>query len=230
MISAEKVLSLPKLGKDDSFSFGCSRCGKCCRNREDILLTPLDLFKIARHLNKTITEILEEYCECYEGEHSQLPVVRIEPREYRRTCPFAAKEGCRIHPVKPVVCALFPLGRMTDAMTKEFSYFLHSVSCGSRRQTRTVRQWLDDFSILDEEAFTVMWHQKFGELSEILRDLYSRISFSHEAINSMLMVSLYISYDLNKDFTAQFTANCAEALRLVKMIAEKLSETSGEGM
>ena len=35
-----------KLAADDSFRFHCTQCGECCINREDILLTPLDLFRM----------------------------------------------------------------------------------------------------------------------------------------------------------------------------------------
>ena len=34
-----------KIGLDDTFKFNCTMCGKCCKNREDILLTPRDLQK-----------------------------------------------------------------------------------------------------------------------------------------------------------------------------------------
>ena len=37
-----------KLTADDPFRFHCTQCGKCCINREDILLTPLDLFRMQR--------------------------------------------------------------------------------------------------------------------------------------------------------------------------------------
>jgi len=218
MINVEELLSLPKLGKDDTFAFGCNMCGKCCREREDILLTPLDLFKIAKYLNKSILEVISEYCEGYEGAESKIPVVRIKPREYRRTCPFS-KGKCLIHPVKPAVCALYPLGRMTNEETKEFTYFLQPVPCGNKKQTQTVRQWLDGFSILAEEEFTIMWHRRVGEISAILRELYSKLSFNHDAINSMLLLNLYVMYDLEKDFMPQFTDNCTEALRLLEMIA-----------
>jgi len=139
MLDVQELLNLPKLGMDDTFTFGCSRCGKCCRNQEDILLTPLDLFKMAKYLNISIKSLLEECCEVYVGESSKLPVVRIKPREYRNTCPFATKGGCRIHAVKPAVCALFPLGRMTHAETNEFSYFLQPATCGNTNQSQTVR-------------------------------------------------------------------------------------------
>jgi len=224
MISAKEILKLPTLGKDDTFAFGCNRCDKCCRNREDILLTPLDLFKIARHLGKTIQEVMQEYCESYEGYESKIPVVRIKPREYRLTCPFAKKEGCLIHPVKPAVCALFPLGRMTDARTHEFTYFLQDVPCGNKNQTQTVRQWLDEFSMLEEEGFTILWHQTLGEISEILREVYERHAFNHDRINAMLMFNLYLRYDLDKDFMPQFERNGAEALRVVREIGAEATQ------
>ena len=31
------------LGMDDTFQFKCRECGKCCKNREDILLTIMGL-------------------------------------------------------------------------------------------------------------------------------------------------------------------------------------------
>ena len=221
MINVKELLALPKLGKDDTFTFGCNRCSKCCREREDILLTPLDLFKIAGYLKKSIQEVLEEYCETYEGRDSKIPIVRIKPREYRRTCPFARKEGCLIHSVKPAVCALYPLGRMmTNEETNEFTYFLQPVPCGNKRQTQTVRQWLDGFSILDEEAFNILWHQKISEISAILREIYSKYNFNHDAINSALLLILYLRYDLSTDFMPQFIDSCAEAQQIVKTIED----------
>lgn len=85
MINVEELLKLPKLGKDDTFAFGCTKCGRCCRERDDILLTLLDLFKIAKYLNQSIQEVLMGYCESYEGSNSKIPIVRIKPKEYRRT-------------------------------------------------------------------------------------------------------------------------------------------------
>ena len=44
-----------KIGLDDSFQFHCTECGKCCINREDILLTPRDLFNAAKALMRQQT-------------------------------------------------------------------------------------------------------------------------------------------------------------------------------
>jgi hypothetical protein len=219
MINAEEILALPKLGKDDSFNFGCNQCGQCCKEREDILLPPLDLFKIAIHLNRTIKGVLSDYCESYEGATSKLPVVRIKPQGNRRICPFLRQGKCRVQPVKPAVCALFPIGRMTNFETGKFIYFLQPNPCGNKNQSQTVRQWLEEFSILEEENITILWHQKMGELSMILRDIYEKHVLNHDAINSKLFSILYLCYDLEQDFMPQFEKNCEEALKVVEKIA-----------
>ena len=43
-----------KLGADDTFRFSCKQCGKCCINRDDIILTPFDLFRASKKLNPPI--------------------------------------------------------------------------------------------------------------------------------------------------------------------------------
>jgi hypothetical protein len=218
---AEELLNLPRLSKNDTFNFGCNECGACCRDREDILLTPFDVFRIAKHLKMSIHDMLEEYCESYEGASSRIPVVRIKPKPYRNTCPFSKKGRCLIHAVKPGVCALFPLGRMTDYESKELHYILQPATCGNTNQTQTVRQWLENYAITDSEDITVIWHMKTGELSEILRKVYKKIDFKHDVVNSALIMTLYLAYDLEQDFMPQFTANCDEAVRIAKFIAEK---------
>jgi len=218
---AEELMNLPKLDKDDSFAFGCNQCGCCCREREDILLTPMDLYKIAKHLNKTVADVIHDYCEFYEGNISKIPVVRIKPREYRRTCPFSDKGRCIVHAVKPAVCALFPLGRMTNGETGEFTYFLQPVPCGNKKQTQTVREWLNEFSILDEEDFTKTWHKNVGVVAEIMINLCKKFSFNRDEITQMLFLLWYVRYDLDKEFLPQFTENCEIALRFAEGVKEK---------
>ena len=45
----EDIINASKhaLKPGQTFRFHCTQCGDCCRNREDILLTPYDLFRIA---------------------------------------------------------------------------------------------------------------------------------------------------------------------------------------
>ena len=48
-----------KIGPDDPFRFHCKECGKCCIQREDILLSPHDLFRAARELGMTTYDIAD---------------------------------------------------------------------------------------------------------------------------------------------------------------------------
>ena len=46
----KEQLGYEEIGLDDIFVFHCTQCGKCCIHREDILLSPKDLFHIAKKL------------------------------------------------------------------------------------------------------------------------------------------------------------------------------------
>ena len=71
-----KLIGKP-LNLDSTFRFRCKQCGNCCRNREDILISPYDLFRIARHLSMTPKDVIDRYCHFYIGTGSHLPVVLL---------------------------------------------------------------------------------------------------------------------------------------------------------
>lgn len=96
---------------NDTFQFHCTQCGKCCIHREDILLSPYDLYKIARELQLEPIEVCKRYCESYIGNHSRMPIVRLMPQGAVQRCPFLKNQKCSIHKAKPAVCAMFPVGR-----------------------------------------------------------------------------------------------------------------------
>ena len=47
----KEQLGYTELDPDDTFTFHCTQCGKCCIHREDILLSPKDLFNIAKKIS-----------------------------------------------------------------------------------------------------------------------------------------------------------------------------------
>lgn len=96
---------------NDTFRFHCTQCGKCCINREDILMSPQDVFKAAQALQMTPHDFVQLYCECYLGSSSRMPIVRLQPRGSIKRCPLLKDRKCMIHDAKPAVCAMFPLGR-----------------------------------------------------------------------------------------------------------------------
>lgn len=107
----KEQLGYEEIGLDDIFVFHCTQCGKCCIHREDILLSPKDLFHIAKKLKITPEVALAQYCETYLGRNSHIPVVRLKPQGSVKRCPLLKNQKCLVHDVKPAVCAMFPIGR-----------------------------------------------------------------------------------------------------------------------
>lgn len=110
------------LGDEEHFEFACDQCGKCCRNRSDIILNPLDIFHLTLATGKTCKEVVDKYGECYLGPSSHLPLVRLRYREEldgQTTCYFLGRRDgkffCRVHEHKPGVCRTYPLGKITAA-------------------------------------------------------------------------------------------------------------------
>lgn len=85
----KEQLGYEEIGLDDTFTFHCTQCGKCCIHREDILLSPKDLFHIAKKLEITPEATLTQYCETYLGRNSHTPVVRLKPQGSVKCCPLS---------------------------------------------------------------------------------------------------------------------------------------------
>lgn len=114
------------LEPDSQFITACLQCGECCRNREDILLTPFDIYHMVKATGKKSEDIIQKYGDCYIGDGSHMPLVRLQ---YRRepdgstTCYFLGRKEdkfyCRIHEHKPGVCRTFPLGKVLTLTTQD---------------------------------------------------------------------------------------------------------------
>ena len=179
-----------------------------------ILLNPADLYRIARHLGLTPEETVTQYCEVYIGPDSQLPIIRLRPKEYRKTCPFLGASGCKIHAAKPTVCALFPLGRAYIASKNKLVYFCQPVTCGSNQQTHTVREWLAEFGRSYADEDTIRWMKLTPQLTLWMLKKGATLSEGARHAVWMLMLHLrYLHYDIHQPFTEQFADNVRMLLR-----------------
>jgi len=222
------------LGLDDTFQFQCKACGKCCKNRHDIMLTTRDLYNIAKLLGRTVPYIVERYCDIYIGETSRLPIVRLLPNGPEQVCPFFLNKRCTVHNAKPVVCALYPLGRGVKKAKADNGddqpekvhpiYFFHPVSCGSKDQTHTVCSWLGQFNIPVEDDFYTFWTEAVIILSDffhILEDNNAPDSIK-KPLWDLVFSAMYICYDVEKDLMSQFHDNMMKLLNIFTGI-EKLT-------
>ena len=238
---AENLDSL-KIGLDETFKFNCTMCGKCCINREDILLKPKDLFVACKELSLKPQEFIQKYCECYVGDSSGLPIVRLKPVGENKRCPMLQGSRCAIHNAKPEVCAMFPIGRCISIDKNELEnsdkiseivYINQKVNCGDKRATHTVREWLNKFNIPVDDEYFIEWHKV---VSSMALDIQELEKYTPEKIKGLmynnLFEFLYVDYDLEKDFMKQFKLNAEKATGMVKHIrkvAEQVKEELNGG-
>lgn len=223
-----------KIGLDEPFAFGCKMCGKCCTNREDIMLTPRDIFRMAKELEMGMTDFVEKYCECYIGPSSKVPLIRLISVGQDKHCPLLENRKCIVHRSKPSVCALFPIGRsfrMEDGKeinAQNMDYIFMNPGCGDGSETHTVRDWLTAFNIPLEDEFHIIWTQGVTDMSKRLREYVTKAD-EQEArmLYSALFLGLYGSYHLESDFMPQFERNIRLAKELVAQVTSKGGE-SGE--
>lgn len=207
-----------KIGTDEPFRFHCTQCGECCIHRDDILLSPKDLFQIARKLQLTPAEALQRYCESYIGADSRIPIVRLKPEGRHQRCPFLKNNRCRIHDVKPSVCALFPIGRCLkisqdsetheDFQVSQIEYIFTDPGCGNAKTQHTVREWFDTFHIPLEDHYFVNWNNVVCKFSQLITDIEEKSpeDFLQTLWNAFLFW-LYLNYDIGLDFSMQFQKN-----------------------
>lgn len=215
-----------QLGLDDTFRFHCTMCGKCCINREDILLPPRDLYAMAKELNLTPKEFFDKYCEVYIGSDTRIPVVRLKPVGAVKRCPLLKDRKCSVHQAKPTICALFPIGRFMlsekfegKLTNQKTGYFFVNPGCGDDSETQTVRDWLNAFGIPLEDPFFKVWQDALINLSMEMQRIEK--SIGGELMNdiwSMLFWVMYLDYDMEKDFMEQFMEKQDMMISLLKML------------
>lgn len=218
-----------KIGVDDSFKFHCKQCGKCCIHREDILLSPKDIYNISEELGLTPEKMFEQYCEVYVGSDSRIPLVRILPRGSVKRCPLLKDRKCSVHESKPAVCKLYPLGRTllvdyANTTQKKFRvedtiFIFTGGECGDDTESHTVREWLTEFGIpISDEAF-IKWQNLVLELGEAFRKMEKMMGpDTMRKIWTAAFVGLYLHYDTEKDFLPQFDENAAKFLEIIHMV------------
>lgn len=220
-----------RIGVDEPFKFHCTMCGKCCINREDILLTPRDIYNMSKELGISPEELFKKYCETYVGCDSRIPIVRLKPQGSIKRCPLLKDRKCSVHKAKPTVCAMFPIGRCIkiDAKDPSFAqltpgdiqFILTASECGDDSETHTVREWLNEFGIAVEDEYFIKWQQTILELGMLFREMEKSFhEKTMELVWTAAFIGLYLSYDTTKEFLSQFEDNTQKLLGLMKLSSD----------
>lgn len=186
---------------------GCVGCSACCSGMgTSIVLDPLDVYRLTSNLNYTFEGMLNEKLELNIVDGLILPNLRMTGE--KESCVFLNEEGrCSIHPFRPGICRLFPLGRFYE--NGGFKYFLQIHECPKENKTKVkIKKWLDMPELKKYEEFTVNWHY-------FLLDVQGKIADDPE---SMKEISMYVlnqfyvkAYQFTEDFYTEFTKRLEEA-------------------
>ena len=94
----------------DQSSFGCRRCGACCRWPGHVLLTPEDIPRLAGALGVDEAELLQRYT-VLAANRAQLSLAERPAGD----CVFLdADQRCRVYAARPQQCRDFPQGWRVD--------------------------------------------------------------------------------------------------------------------
>lgn len=115
------------------FSYVCHRCLKCCHDKL-IQVNPYEAARLARRLGISTTKFLAEHLE--DGVYLR----RVE----NGACSFLGPQGCTVHPDRPLVCRLYPLGRHVSAGGEvRYSHHPpHPESLGVYGESGTIEEFL----------------------------------------------------------------------------------------
>jgi Fe-S-cluster containining protein len=99
-----------------AFGYVCRRCTRCCRNN-DIRVNPYEVARLAAHLGLTTA--------AFRASRTREGAGILLQHTNTGACTFLSEEtgGCRVHPDRPLVCRVFPLGRelLADGSERYFA-------------------------------------------------------------------------------------------------------------
>ena len=118
---------------------GCDICDKCCVNRGDIKITPVNVIEISRYMQLSIHEFMEIYTERLEDQPLEI-VIRARGEHKRCIMNDRLTARCTIHPVKPMQCVTFPL--VPVDLEQDIFYKQDTCVCPTQEEIKVI-DWLN---------------------------------------------------------------------------------------
>lgn len=152
------------LERESAFSFACRTCGRCCSGKV-IMVGPHEALGMARLLGTGTTEFLARFTD------NGGTTLRWEAGG---RCVFVTAEGgCRVHPRRPLVCRLYPLGRAIDGRGGErFAVFPRQEGCEAEFGTGgTVAAFLESQGVGPYFEWSRLYGEVYGRMVALLERL-----------------------------------------------------------
>jgi Fe-S-cluster containining protein len=99
-----------RYARGSPFSYSCHACSRCCHDKI-IHVNPYEVARLARNRGLSTTAFLDRYTDAHGTTLKQTD---------QGACIFLNPQGCGVHPDRPLVCRLYPLGRRITAAGEEW--------------------------------------------------------------------------------------------------------------
>lgn len=215
-VSLEEISDGKLYGSNDLVKADCHDCEGCfdccCGMGESIILDPYDVFRLTAALQKSFEQLLAEHLELHVVDGVILPNLKMAGE--RECCTFLNEAGrCSIHPYRPGICRLFPLGRYYE--NGSFRYFLQTGECGKQNRSKIkVKKWIDTPDLKQNEQFVLAWHDFVLELQDRLTS--EPDMEAAKRMNLYVLENFYFKgWKVEESFYEQFYQRLQEAVRLL---------------
>lgn len=195
----------------------CKGCFACCQGMgESIVLDPFDVYRLTTGLGVSFEALLGSKLELNVFDGMILPHLKMTGEQ--EACAFLNEEGrCSIHPYRPGICRLFPLGRIYE--NGSFKYFLQIHECKNENRTKVkVKKWIDTPDLKQNDEFIMLWHDFVSEMQEKLMIAGNEELF--KKVNMFLLQSFYMEAYQAEDFYKQFKERLEKCKVVVNMLVK----------
>jgi Fe-S-cluster containining protein len=123
------------LRRDSPFSYVCRQCNRCC-SKKIIKLNPYEVARLSANRGISTTNLIRTFTLAHGT------VLKLTDSG---ECIFHTPQGCVVHPDRPLVCRLYPLGRHVGANGEESFSLLppHPESAGVFGHDGTIADYLE---------------------------------------------------------------------------------------
>ncbi len=210
-VSLEEISDGRLYGLNDMAKLGCNDCAgcsSCCRGMGNtIVLDPYDVWRLTGGLGVSLQQLLAGHLELNVVDGIILPNLKLAGESEQ--CTFLNDAGrCSIHPYRPGICRLFPLGRYYEE--DGFRYILQIHECEKTNRSKVkIRKWMDTPDMEQYDAYIADWHAFLSKLRTKLEDASSDLA---KSVSMYILQRFYLlPYDSSRDFYSQYEARMAAA-------------------
>ena len=211
-VSLEEISDGRLYGLNDMAKLGCNDCAgcsSCCRGMGNtIVLDPYDVWRLTGGLGVSLQQLLAGHLELNVVDGIILPNLKLAGDSEQ--CTFLNDAGrCSIHPYRPGICRLFPLGRYYEE-EDGFRYILQIHECEKTNRSKVkIRKWMDTPDMEQYDAYIADWHAFLSKLRTKLEDASSDLA---KSVSMYILQQFYLlPYDSSRDFYSQYEARMAAA-------------------